>query len=287
MKIIKIKCKKQNKYIHVILLQVSEENEESFWLSKFLKAIGICIHLYRCIIKIKVIRNQIKSFILERASKVSEEIFLSPTLRRKARGHSFRLPSFRPPSSSRCLVYATPATVLLQFLWDLNWCLGHRLKMCILFGYHAQIIFCHFFHKMYLVIFPAVVNRYYVPCVCNSSYSLLWFLWNFTCVSVMVWRCAYIRPWATKGFAPPRGNFVDYVFLKAWHLTSFLQHVGHLAVGAFGCCSVLNTLPLIFLKNKNIKLRPLKWYLYYSNWFNRHVICKNSKYPADTDVDVC
>ena len=97
MKIIKIKCKKQNKYIHVILLQVSEENEESFWLSKFLKAIGICILLYRCIIKIKVIRNQIKSFILERASKVSEEIFLSPTLRRKARGHSFRLSVLPPP----------------------------------------------------------------------------------------------------------------------------------------------------------------------------------------------
>ena len=38
MKIIKIKCKKQNKYIHVILLQVSEENEESFWLSNFPKS---------------------------------------------------------------------------------------------------------------------------------------------------------------------------------------------------------------------------------------------------------
>ena len=23
------------------------------------------------------------------------------------------------------------------------------------------------------------------------------------------------RPWATKGFGPPRGNFVDYVFVKA------------------------------------------------------------------------
>ena len=44
----------------------------------------------------------------------------------------------------------------------------------------------------------------------------------------------------------PQGNFVDYVFLKVEHLTSFLQHVGHLAVEAFGCYSVLNTLPLIF-----------------------------------------
>ena len=86
---------KKPKYIHVILLQVSEENEESFWLSNFLKAIGICIHIYRCIIKIKVIRNQIKTFISVRASEVSEEIFL--TLRREVRGHSIRLSVLRSP----------------------------------------------------------------------------------------------------------------------------------------------------------------------------------------------
>ena len=119
MKIIKIKCKKQNKYIHVILLQVSEENEESFWLSNFLKAIGICIHLYRCVIKIKVIRNQIKTFFWIRASEVSQKIFCPQPCAEK-RGDivfpSFGFPSFRLPSSSRYLVYATPATVLLRFL---------------------------------------------------------------------------------------------------------------------------------------------------------------------------
>ena len=116
MKIIKIKCKKQNKYIHVILLQVSEENEKSFWLSNFLKAIGLCIHLYRCIIKIKVIRNQIKTFISVRASEVSEEIFCPPPCAEKRGDIVFGFPSFNPPSGSRYFVYATPATVLLRFL---------------------------------------------------------------------------------------------------------------------------------------------------------------------------
>ena len=37
-------------------------------------------------------------------------------------------------------------------------------------------------------------------------------------------------------------------------------------------------------KNKNIKLRLLKWYLNYSNWLISHVICKNSLFPTDTDV---
>ena len=100
----------------MILLQVSEENEESFWLSNFLKAIGICIHLYRCIIKIKGIRIQIKTFIWIRASEVSEEIFCPQPCAEKRGDIVFGFPSFRLPSSSRYLVYATPATVLLRFL---------------------------------------------------------------------------------------------------------------------------------------------------------------------------
>ena len=34
-------------------------------------------------------------------------------------------------------------------------CLGHDLKICISFGYNPQITFCHFFHKLNLVIFTA------------------------------------------------------------------------------------------------------------------------------------
>ena len=51
---------------------------------------------------------------------------------------------------------------------------------------------------------------------------------------------------------PPRGNFVDYVFHKAYHLTSFLKYVSFLPTGAFGCYSVLITLPLIVEKQKYV-----------------------------------
>ena len=44
---------------------------------------------------------------------------------------------------------------------------------------------------------------------------------------------------------PPRGNFVDYCFQKAYHLESFLKHVSPLVAGDFGCYIVLITLPLI------------------------------------------
>ena len=57
---------------------------------------------------------------------------------------------------------------------------------------------------------------------------------------------------------PPRGNFVDYVFYKAYHLTSFLKHVSPLAAGAFGNYSVLITLPVIFLKKQNHVIKAVK-----------------------------
>ena len=40
-------------------------------------------------------------------------------------------------------------------------------------------------------------------------------------------------------YLPPRGSFVDHVFLKAQCLRSILQHVSPLAVGALGCNSLL------------------------------------------------
>ena len=52
--------------------------------------------------------------------------------------------------------------LLLQFMLiplKLYRCLGHGLEMCILFGYNPQVIFCHFFHKMSILIFAAKVNR--------------------------------------------------------------------------------------------------------------------------------
>ena len=56
-------------------------------------------------------------------------------------------------------------------------CLGHGLKMCILFGYHAQIIFVTFFHKINSVIFPAeVIDTMYLvyatpPTVYSDSFE--------------------------------------------------------------------------------------------------------------------
>ena len=41
-------------------------------------------------------------------------------------------------------------------------------------------------------------------------------------------------------------------------VSTLLIHVGHLAVGAFGCYSVLNTLPLIFKKKKIYKIKAIK-----------------------------
>ena len=51
-----------------------------------------------------------------------------------------------------------------------------------------------------------------------------------------------------KGFCSPRRKFLDCVFHKAYHLTSFLEHVSLLAAGAFGCYSVSITLPVISKK---------------------------------------
>ena len=40
-------------------------------------------------------------------------------------------------------------------------CLGHGLKMCILFGYNPQMSFDHFIYKMHQVICPTKVNMCY------------------------------------------------------------------------------------------------------------------------------
>ena len=50
-------------------------------------------------------------------------------------------------------------------------------------------------------------------------------------------------------------EFVDHIFRKAYHQTSFLKRVSSLAVWAFECYSMLIMLPLNFLKWK-----LMKWY---------------------------
>ena len=50
-------------------------------------------------------------------------------------------------------------------------------------------------------------------------------------------------------------------FLKVKHLTTFLQHVGHLAVGAFWCYSVLITFTLILFEKQKFKIKDIKMVL--------------------------
>ena len=51
------------------------------------------------------------------------------------------------------------------------------------------------------------------------------------------------RPLAGYGLPPPRGNFVDHLFLKPQCLARILQHVSPLTMAALSCNSLLHTLP--------------------------------------------
>ena len=51
------------------------------------------------------------------------------------------------------------------------------------------------------------------------------------------------RPLAGYGLPPPRGNFVDHIFLEAQCLARILQHVSLLAMATLSYNSMLRTLP--------------------------------------------
>ena len=51
------------------------------------------------------------------------------------------------------------------------------------------------------------------------------------------------RPLAGYGLPPPRGNFVDHIFIEAKCLARILQHVSPLTMAALSCNSLLETLP--------------------------------------------
>ena len=57
---------------------------------------------------------------------------------------------------------------------------------------------------------------------------------------------------------PPRGNFVDYDFLKLRYIRNKMTHVGHLAVGALPCDSHVN---YVTLKHLSILLFKYKLYI--------------------------
>ena len=62
-------------------------------------------------------------------------------------------------------------------------------------------------------------------------------------------RTVPIRPLAGHGLPPPRGNFVDHIFLEAQCLARILQHVSPLTMAALSCNSLLHTLPYKIFDN--------------------------------------
>ena len=57
--------------------------------------------------------------------------------------------------------------------------------------------------------------------------------------------------WLDMVYLPPRGNFVDHIFLKAQCLARLLQHVSPLTMAALSCNSLLHMLPYKIFDNKN------------------------------------
>ena len=57
--------------------------------------------------------------------------------------------------------------------------------------------------------------------------------------------------WLDMVYLPPRGNFVDHIFLEAQCLARILQHVSPLTMAALSCNSLLHTLPYKIFDNKN------------------------------------
>ena len=57
------------------------------------------------------------------------------------------------------------------------------------------------------------------------------------------------RPLAGYGLPPPRGNFVDHIFLEAQCFAKILQHASPLTMAALSCNSLLHTLPYKIFDN--------------------------------------
>ena len=101
-------------------------------------------------------------------------------------------PSVRPSINiyPGCLVSATPLTVLYRSFLKLCICFRHGMRMCMWFGYNCEIIFCHFFHFVNLVIFwPQWIDSGYL--VSAIPHPILYrSFWNLAHVFSMVWKCA-------------------------------------------------------------------------------------------------
>ena len=63
------------------------------------------------------------------------------------------------------------------------------------------------------------------------------------------WAVVHLGHWLDMVYLPPRGNFVDHIFLKAQCLARILQHVSPLTMAALSCNSLLCTLPYKIFDN--------------------------------------
>ena len=63
----------------------------------------------------------------------------------------------------------------MQILLKLYRCFCHDLKICMWFGYYPEIIFCHFFCNLNLVIFKCTIMAGDI----NSLNLLVWKLRHF------------------------------------------------------------------------------------------------------------
>ena len=65
----------------------------------------------------------------------------------------------------------------MPILLKLHISFGNGLKMCTWFGFNPQISFCHFFHKLNLVIFQALsLSKCRIACEDSFSYNFTFFM---------------------------------------------------------------------------------------------------------------
>ena len=120
-----------------------------------------------------------------------------------------------PPGAS--VVCTLCMQLLLQFYSiavRLYWCLGHGLKMCILFGYHAQIIFVTFFTKRTQSFFRLkLIDTMYLvyatpPTVYSDSFETLHVFRSWTeDAHILSHELLRVLP-------PPQGELSRLCFLK-------------------------------------------------------------------------
>ena len=72
---------------------------------------------------------------------------------------------------------------------------------------------------------------------------------TIACCQILVSSSAFLGHWLNMVYLPPRGNFVDHIFLEAQCLARILQHVSPLTMAALSCNSLLHTLPYKIFDN--------------------------------------